>query len=618
MAMLVALAVAGQPVLAQTAHSRLGTPEVQSSLGSPLRVKIPIEATAPGEDVSTSRFMLGARPLNASMPFLESAEVGFERVGDNYFLVIRSRQSIDEPAIGLVIREQIPNGVRSREFMLLLDPPPLAAPAGADARPAPTGEAPAAAPRPIETFSLPRAGVIATPAPLPPVASSAPVTPGAAIPRRPARQARVAAVPTPAAMPANPSADAPRSRRAGNRARPARGVDSGPRLTLSMGEGLNDRANASEAERADLRLRRAMLDMDDLTAALLERQNRISQLERELGELTVRMSTAERAIASGTAANGKPVPAIAPSLGQASPVAVTAPAAPATRPSLSGWTLLLSGFAALAALIGAAWLTRRMMHRRNEDYRLVPQAAEDYVAEVLATAPVRRAPQPAPVVTAPPVATVEPQPATIESPAAPAAWTPPDIQFDLPETPPALNALSPDASAGTIDFSLPAITESPPATEDLRSRRMRYLQSRYQDIAILMPPLDAPQRLLRQAGTVYAEGAADFAKRLLKFAAYSRPYVEEYWLALLELLFRENFASDYIVNAKWFHHHLADSTQWAEVVRIGYLLDPAEPLFADATHWSHEDPVAGTWLPSEPGDQKAVSPLPHLELQLAS
>ncbi len=48
MAMLVALAVAGQPVLAQTAHSRLGTPEVQSSLGSPLRVKIPIEATAPG------------------------------------------------------------------------------------------------------------------------------------------------------------------------------------------------------------------------------------------------------------------------------------------------------------------------------------------------------------------------------------------------------------------------------------------------------------------------------------------------------------------------------------------------------------------------------------------
>ena len=208
------------------------------------------------------------------------------------------------------------------------------------------------------------------------------------------------------------------------------------------------------------------------------------------------------------------------------------------------------------------------------------------------------------------MATVEPQPATIESPAAPAAWPPPDIQFDLPETPPALNALSPDASAGTIDFSLPAIAESPPATDDLRSRRMRYLQSRYQDIAILMPPLDAPQRLLRQAGTVYAEGAADFAKRLLKFAAYSRPYVEEYWLALLELLFRENFASDYVVNAKWFHHHLAGSAQWSEVVRIGYLLDPAEPLFADATHWSHEDPVAGTWLPSEPGDQKAVSPRP--------
>jgi len=618
-AILVALMVAGHPLLAQTAHSRLGTPEVLSSLGSPLRVKIPIEATAPGEDVSTSRFMLGARPLNASMPFLESAEVGFERVGDNTFLVIRSRQSIDEPAIGLVIREQIPNGVRSREFMLLLDPPPLAAPARAETRPAVAGEATSAAPRPIDSFSLPRASVIAAAVPQPPATSAPPVTAGATIARTAARQARAAASPAPAALPANPSADAPRRRRADSRTRPAPGVDNGPRLTLSLGEGLNERANATEAERADLRLRRALLDMDDLTAALLERQNRISHLERELGELTVRMATAERAIAGGTIATGQPAPAISPTIGQPGTAATTAPVATATRPALSGWTLLLSGFAALAALMGAAWLTRRMMHLRDENYRLVPQAADDYFAEVLASSPTRRPPPPEVVVVAmAPVAAVAPQPAVIDGPAAPATWTPPEIQFELPETPPSMDELPPGPDAGGIDFSLPASADSSLATEDLRSRRMRYLQSRYQDIAILMPPLDAPQRLLRQAGTVYAEGAADFAKRLLKFAAYSRPYVEEYWLALLELLFRENFASDYVVNAKWFHHHLAGSAQWSEVVRIGYLLDPAEPLFADATHWSHEDPVAGTWLPSEPGDPKAVSPLPHLELQLAS
>ncbi len=618
MALLVALALTGHPLLAQTAHSRLGTPEVQSSLGSPLRVKIPIEATAPGEDVSTSRFMLGARPLNASMPFLESAEVGFERVGDNYFLVIRSRQSIDEPAIGLVIREQIPNGVRSREFMLLLDPPPLAAPARTDARPVVTAETPSAAARPIDSFSLPRASVVAATAPPPPLASSPTVTTDAPMSRAPARQARAATPPAPAALPANPSADLPRSRRAGSRTRPAPGVDNGPRLTLSLGEGLNERANATEAERADLRLRRALLDMDDLTAALLERQNRISHLERELGELTVRMATAERAIAGGTVATGQTVLAISPAIGKPGATAITAPVTTATRPVLSGWTLLLSGFAALAALIGAAWLTRRMMHRRDENYLLVPQAAEDYVAEVLASSPARRPHAPPAVVAMAPLAAVAPPPPVIESPAAPATWTPPEIQFELPETPPSMDELSPPLDAGSIDFSLPASAESPPAGEDLRARRMRYLQSRYQDIAILMPPLDAPHRLLRQAGTVYAEGAADFAKRLLKFAAYSRPYVEEYWLALLELLFRENFASDYTVNAKWFHHHLADSAQWAEVVRIGYLLDPAEPLFADATHWSHEDPVAGTWLPSDPGDPKAASPLPHLELQLAS
>ena len=147
---------------------------------------------------------------------------------------------------------------------------------------------------------------------------------------------------------------------------------------------------------------------------------------------------------------------------------------------------------------------------------------------------------------------------------------------------------------------------------------MRYLQSRYQDIAILMPPLDAPQRLLRHAATVYDEGATDFAKRLLKYGAYSRPYTEEFWLALLELLYREKFASDYVVNAKWFRQYHAESAHWDEVLRIGYLLDPLEPLFIVSAHWSHEEPVAGIWLPSSPGDKKPVSPPPHLKLEFAN
>ncbi|MBL0124073.1 MAG: hypothetical protein IPP88_15560 [Betaproteobacteria bacterium] len=44
-----------------------------------------------------------------------------------------------------------------------------------------------------------------------------------------------------------------------------------------------------------------------------------------------------------------------------------------------------------------------------------------------------------------------------------------------------------------LDFASPAPKEETSApANDLRARRTRYLESRYQDIAILKPALDAP------------------------------------------------------------------------------------------------------------------------------
>ncbi len=431
-----------------------------------------------------------------------------------------------------------------------------------------------------------------------------------------------------------------RVRPATRSSRVASSGNSGPRLTLSLGEGLNERATASETERAELRMRRMMLDLDDLTASLLERQNRITQLEKELAGLAARVGAAERLIAGGANAAGKPGEiaslAVAQNLeqvpatpGTAAPAAVPTPAkatpakeiATPARSSLP-WTWLAFGAAALALLALLIAKLRTALARRDESYRLVPQQADDYVAEVLSReeAPMQAAPA---VYTktvkmmATPVAQPSPVPvAAAPQPATPAA---PEIHFELPETPPQTHEVgqADEVLSTTIDFDLNE-TSDKAAAEDLRSRRMRYLQSRYQDIAILMPPIDAPQRLLRQAGTVYDEGAADFAKRLLKYAAYSRPYAEEFWLALLEVLYREKLASDYIVNAKWFRQHLPASTHWNEVVRIGYLLDPAEPAFAEAAHWSHDEPAAGAWLPATSAEQKPASTLPHLTLELAN
>ena len=107
------------------ASPRLGVPEVLSPMGSPLWIRIPVDATEAAISAAGASFALGPRPANAGIPFIDNAEISFERQGDKHFLVIRSRQPVNELAVGLVIREQLIRGVRSREFTVLLDPPVL-------------------------------------------------------------------------------------------------------------------------------------------------------------------------------------------------------------------------------------------------------------------------------------------------------------------------------------------------------------------------------------------------------------------------------------------------------------------------------------------------------------
>lgn len=650
LALMVAAVVGVGSAFAQTAHVRLGSPEVYSTLGSPLWVKIPIEATEPGEDVSTTRFTLGARPLNASVPFVESGEIGFERLGNKYFLVIRSRGPVDEPAVGVVVREQLPNGVRSREFFLLLDPPLASSRASTQSTSASPADSNVAAPQTVETISLPRIPVpaqVATPAT--PRQTAGTSTPDTAPPKARRSKRVTDQAPQPVAKaraPTAPVARAPRSAPQEALApRPKRAVTgdrkpgSSPVLKLSFGEGMSERATASDTERADLRARQLLLDVDDLTSALLARQHKISQLEKELGELSLRVSAAERQIASNSAGTKPPPPAGTP-VAEVQPVTppATAPAsstAPVVKPvaekpvpgrsySLLNWLLLGAGVMVGIGML--MWTRRYIRHRTELSNRLVIQAADEYVDEVLAPARTERVE----TASAPEVAVLSKTPVARDQPArepagvfpVPAGEKPagqPEIEFELPEFISAAPAAGtkvvlPTTSTGKQDSAKTGIK----APEDMRSRRMRYLQSRYQDIAILMPPLDAPQRLLSQAGTVYAEGATDFVKRLLKYSAYSRPYAEEFWLALLELLYREKFANDYVVNAKWFHQYHPESSKWDEVMRIGYLLDPAESLFAPAKHWSHEGPEPGIWLPVAESTNLPNVSLPHLQLELAS
>ena len=161
-------------VNAQAPQLRLGNPQVLSSLGSPLWVRIPIDVAESGADVNAARFSIGARPLNAPVPFVERAEIGLERQGSKYSLVIRSRTTIDEPAIGIVLREELPNGVRSRQFFLLLDPAPASTAVITDQSREPVGsEASTVLVPPIQPTQVP--AIVASP----PIYVAQPTTPTA-------------------------------------------------------------------------------------------------------------------------------------------------------------------------------------------------------------------------------------------------------------------------------------------------------------------------------------------------------------------------------------------------------------------------------------------------------
>lgn len=649
----------------ETSYSRLGVPEIHSPLGSPLWVKIPVESSDSAAEFAASRFSLGPRPLNAEIPFVENAEISVERRGNKNFLVIRSRQPVDDLAFGLVVREQLLKGVRSRVFTLLLDPPilfdataaeratepaqssntaqlpePVKLPAQVVA--APQAQIALKAPSVNSTASVPRArrtrNARATGAPRTDVAVAAAVTTssGAAATPTPARnRSNNAAIRTDAAAATRKPASTP--------------TNAQLHLTLST-DSLSALPSATEETRAELRRRQLIMDTDDLTSALLERTHRIGLLETELARLAARVTATERTLnvsrpvaATDATATTTPTPIAQSSAVAAAPVTATEPVAQtpvvaqaprpavaraaspkvaATSQSLPTWVIVMFSIAALLLTGVAFWEIRQRLRAREREFRIVPQEATDYVAEALAQSPkqpVRHSAVAAVVVEKPLAVNVE-TPERLLAPAVVVAEASlPEIHFELPELP--VSSMSGPVVAQDLPVARPALSDiaedadgtagktgGPIASDDLRGRRMRYLQCRYHDIAIMMPPLDAPQRLLNQAGRIYDEGAADFAKRLLKYAVYSRPYAEEFWLALFDLLRREKLANDYLVNAKWFREYHPQSGHWDEVQRIGYLLDPRAPIFASAAAWSHEEPAAGLWLPANRPETKTVVP----------
>ncbi|MEO8935305.1 MAG: hypothetical protein ABI277_17835, partial [Burkholderiaceae bacterium] len=112
----------------------LGAASVNSALGEPLRMSFPVSARR-DEDVGC----VTVRAKSNDLPSVLNARTAVIRNGFQTRVEVRSAQSIDEPAIGLVVSVGCSSPI-SREYVVFLDPPSIAplAPAleSAEAQPA--------------------------------------------------------------------------------------------------------------------------------------------------------------------------------------------------------------------------------------------------------------------------------------------------------------------------------------------------------------------------------------------------------------------------------------------------------------------------------------------------
>jgi pilus assembly protein FimV len=120
---LVALLLAA-PFLAQAAG--LGELKVSSKLGQPLRGEIPVVAIKPGEELLSAQIASLDAYAKAGLtlrPGVAGARVSIETKKGKPVIVIKGRQSVNEPAVDVLVELRWSTGQVLRAYRVLLDRP---------------------------------------------------------------------------------------------------------------------------------------------------------------------------------------------------------------------------------------------------------------------------------------------------------------------------------------------------------------------------------------------------------------------------------------------------------------------------------------------------------------
>lgn len=134
----------------------LGVPRINSALGQPLDLAIPAQSENPHELTGECLRLLPAP--NADIPTLTAGRIVVERDGLLTTLRIRSLDPINEPAFRVVLEVGCQRRMQ-REYVLLLDPPPMRETVPSSAATMPPATALPGTPAPINEIELGEADV---------------------------------------------------------------------------------------------------------------------------------------------------------------------------------------------------------------------------------------------------------------------------------------------------------------------------------------------------------------------------------------------------------------------------------------------------------------------------
>ena len=298
----------------------LGPVTQQSGLGQSLRVVIPV-LVSPGEDLAGECFRLVASEREVDgVPQLAFGRVNLERTADGARLVVTNAAPVNDPVMRMTVQAGCDTAAR-REYVLLMDPPPIETPVVA-AESAPRTEM-AQAPEASSTAAPARRARGGT------GAATANATSGAGEPARSTRKP---------AAPAKPRSSAKAATK-----RPARVAGEQPRLTVSSSAPLTAAGPRSDAEQA--RVQQELANAIEAETVVLQR--RIVELTATVERMQEELRVAEAAQRAA---------------GETAKAAAPPPPAKASARTDQNWPLL-TAIAGLPLLVAMGLLWRRRSQR---------------------------------------------------------------------------------------------------------------------------------------------------------------------------------------------------------------------------------------------------------------